>query len=315
MDLPFFKNRNEVDFLVERRFPDAMTIRGRAASLTRFPGDEKTAREMTAYANKLQVMPEAQFQALLAEEKRKEGIELEARATREEAGRFFNQLDASADFSHWSKKAYWTLDEATALSFGKTPDVVNWVSINGHVDRSPFAARYAQLRDLVERARIAQHLSDPISPGVYIAWAKRNGIDFPADLEVALVARGWHFADWKALYEQEVRSKNEIRNEVNAQLASLAASRDELQKVVDDLRVQLDAAKKASLPAKERDSLVRLVYGMAVDYHGYDPEELRSKIPGQIASGLSRFGISLHPDTIRKYLKEGFEICPPIEIK
>ena len=48
----------------------------------------------------------------------------------EDQERFFNQPSADADFDYWSKMAHWTLDEAVALSFGKSPAVVNKKSLS-----------------------------------------------------------------------------------------------------------------------------------------------------------------------------------------
>lgn len=43
----------------------------------------------------------------------------------EEASAFCNQPNAKADFDHWSKMAYWTLEEGGALLLGREPKRVN----------------------------------------------------------------------------------------------------------------------------------------------------------------------------------------------
>lgn len=48
----------------------------------------------------------------------------------------------SADFDHYCKMAYWTLDECVALSLGKDPKRVNWKVVQPHTDNSCFAFRY-----------------------------------------------------------------------------------------------------------------------------------------------------------------------------
>jgi len=80
--------------------------------------------------------------ARLTAEQAKERQELIEKADREEKARFFNRSSANADFSHWSKATYWTLDEAIALSFGKAPEVVKWESVQSLVGVSPFAFQY-----------------------------------------------------------------------------------------------------------------------------------------------------------------------------
>ncbi len=56
-----------------------------------------------------------------------------------------------ADLVYWSKVAYWTIEEGTALSYGCEPRVVNWDALEG--SEYPFAAIYAVRRDLAMRAR------------------------------------------------------------------------------------------------------------------------------------------------------------------
>ena len=73
------------------------------------------------------------LQALYEQEHEKERVEQQAKADREEAQRFFNQPRAKADFEYWSKCAYWTLDEAIALSLGKAPQIVSWEKVKGYV--------------------------------------------------------------------------------------------------------------------------------------------------------------------------------------
>jgi hypothetical protein len=60
---------------------------------------------------------------------------------------------------------------------------------------------------------------------------------------------------------------------------------------------------------KERESLLKLVIGMAVGGYGYD-RSAKSKIPGQIASDLDELGLRLDVDTVRKFLKQGLELVP-----
>ncbi len=88
---------------------------------------------------------------------------------REEQKRFFSMPNADVDFTHWGKAAQWTLDEATALSFGKAPEVVNWASVKDLVDLSPFATQYARVLDLAHRAKERQQLHDPVVPGLFLA--------------------------------------------------------------------------------------------------------------------------------------------------
>ncbi len=67
---------------------------------------------------------------------------------------------------------------------------------------------------------------------------------------------------------------------------------------------------KTSLGTKERDTLLKLVIGMAVRGYAYDPTAKRSATTGEIKSDLDLLGINLDEDTIRKWLKESAERLP-----
>ena len=55
---------------------------------------------------------------------------------------------------------------------------------------------------------------------------------------------------------------------------------------------------------RERETLLKLVIGMAVEAYRHDPSAGRSTAPGEIAEDLAKHGLSVTDDTIRKYLKE-----------
>jgi hypothetical protein len=223
-----------------------------------------------------------------------------------------------AEIGHWSRAAFWFFDEATALSFGREPKLVKWENVKEYTEVSPFAHKYERLRDLILRARQAGQLTDPTPPGFYIAWARRNDVDFPADLEAAVVARGSQIGDWKSKYDelsslydallaqmdklmQQVQSDKEIHKSLQARIAELEAT--------------LNAAPTAErgLLGKERESVLRLIIGMAVKGYGYDPTTTRSKVVTEITSDLTKAGVELTDDTVRKWLRDAAELLPPAE--
>jgi len=66
------------------------------------------------------------------------------------------------------------------------------------------------------------------------------------------------------------------------------------------------------LGARERDSLLKMIIGMAVIGYRFDPKA-RSGATKDIADDLHLAGVPLDPDTIRKWLKEAAELLPPSE--
>jgi hypothetical protein len=67
---------------------------------------------------------------------------------------------------------------------------------------------------------------------------------------------------------------------------------------------------KKDIGTRERDTLLKLLIGMAVAGYKYSPNESRSHTPVEIASDLQGLGISMTDDTVRKWLKEARAMLP-----
>lgn len=99
---------------------------------------------------------------------------------------FAKAIATQDDFSVWSKAPYWTIDEATALSFGKNPKLVHWFTVQPLLDSSDFARKYATLRELITRAVKIEELSAESSPLEYMSWIKRRHSGFPEGLALKI---------------------------------------------------------------------------------------------------------------------------------
>ena len=67
---------------------------------------------------------------------------------------------------------------------------------------------------------------------------------------------------------------------------------------------------KKPLHTRERQTLLKMVIGMAMEQYGYNPKANRNDATAHIASDLSLSGLSIDPDTVRKWLKEAAELLP-----
>lgn len=65
------------------------------------------------------------------------------------------------------------------------------------------------------------------------------------------------------------------------------------------------------LGTRERDTLLKLVIGMAIAGYRYSPDAARSDAPAEIASDLAKLGMSVTDDTVRKWLKEAARTVLP----
>lgn len=62
----------------------------------------------------------------------------------------------------------------------------------------------------------------------------------------------------------------------------------------------------------ERNNMLKLIIGMAIDAYGYEPDKNRNNLTGNnknsLNAKLQTHGINISDDTIRKYLKEAKEL-------
>jgi hypothetical protein len=127
-------------------------------------------------------------------------------------------------------------------------------------------------------------------------------VEMPAGLVVAVKDLGIQIADWKSLHDRLQTRVQELEAALAKQPAAPVVSAPPVA-----------PSKKESLSTRERNSLLTLVVGMAMAWHGYDPWKPRNKAASDIASELQRVGLSLSDDTIRAYLQEARELVPPPE--
>lgn len=339
---------NPLEYLVKINFPLERNYKASVPSLSAMrPSirDDDYLRRASDYRKELGQISYPELLVLAEEAAKAEAQKAIAKRDTEEANRFFNLPHADVDIAHWSRMSVWSLDEAVALSLGKDPRKVNWDRVKDHVDDSRFAAIYRAQRQIFHSAKIAGQLWDSTIPGVFLAWAERMNVEMPPALVDAIKALGVQIADWKSAYERQKataeKAEAEALEEKKASIKLMADHGTYIQKlsidyskIIDGYRAkisdleqtlsqQIEAVKAAqvappkskgkSFGARERESLLKLVIGMAVEAYRYDPKANRSDIIGEIAGDLEKVGIPLDADTVRKYLYEARDLLPPPE--
>lgn len=271
-----------IAYLLRRKFGEAV-LTGPVSGVQEDDreAEAQISEELQAYRAQLQGLAEEQLFALAYQEREIEAREL---VDAQEEGRFFNQPETRADYEYWSRLPLWTLDEAVALTLEKSPVLVTWSGIEEYAESSPFAARFANLRRLVLRAKEAQQRPELVPPADYIAWAKANAVPVPPDLEESVQAFSGNVPDWKVLYEEE-----KLRH---------ASTSDELER--------LKAAGKP-LGRKEQNTLYKLLLGMAVANYEHDSRKNRTATSRLIAQDLKTLNLSVDADTVRKWLQNAKE--------
>lgn len=234
-----------------------------------------------------------------AEVKARYDAELEQKHTEDDQRRFFNEPKAAADFEHWGRMDLWNLDEAASLSFGKDPRVVSRKRVEAILSyTSPFASKYRDLCEVIERAVQAKSLSFPIKPEIFVAWTERNGILFPENLKAIVKARGQETPDWKARYGDLSEKTTKMIAEQESRIADLT---QELEK----------ALAEKPLKTRERDTVCKIIIGMAVRGYAYNPQAKKNTAISDIASDIQHLGLSVDQDTIRRWVQEALLLIPP----
>ena len=234
-----------------------------------------------------------------AEIKARYNAELEQKHIEDDQRRFFNEPKAAADFEHWGRMDLWSLDEAVSLSFGKDPRVVSRKRVEGILSyTSPFASKYRELCEVIERAMQAKNLTDPVKPEIFVAWVERSGIPFPENLKEIVKARGQETPDWKTRYDDLLGKTSKIIADQESRISDLT---QELEK----------ALAEKPLKTKERETVCKIIIGMAIRGYGYNPQAKKNMAISDIANDIEHLGLSVDQDTIRRWVKEALTLAPP----
>lgn len=189
---------DQVEYLVRRKYPNASRVSPyiSLSQISSYVDNKDLFDEINAYRGVLAAMPLDDLKNLYDNEKTKELEFIKRKSELEESKKFYNLLSADADFVYWGKIEHWTLDEAIALSFGKTPEIVSWTTIQPLTNSSTFAKEYAKRRELALRALYWKKLFDPVLPFIFIAWATEMEIDVPSNLITEVQKKGGSAVNW-----------------------------------------------------------------------------------------------------------------------
>jgi|GEM_PF-6930219 len=81
---------------------------------------------------------------------------------------------------------------------------------------------------------------------------------------------------------------------------------DDVKKLIPQAGADLDK----HLGAREKDTLLKLVIGLAIGGYGYDPKAAKNMATQEIVNDLRLRGISMDADTVKKWLKQGALLLP-----
>lgn len=114
-------------------------------------------------------------------------------------------------------------------------------------------------------------------------------------------------ADTFRALQADREAKNMELREINKRLEEVISERDAIKGCLEKMTAASQAATK-NLTSVERQAMLRIIIGMAIDAYDYNPSIKRNQATGDkstsISAALERSGISINSDTVRKYLTE-----------
>ena len=204
-----------------------------------------------------------------------------------------------ADFAYFARSRHWKNEEVSCLALGVDPrtfadneDDFLEGRHSGNLELQAFVAGYVDIEKLIS-GYFTTHNFDVRSPQFWVNWLLAMKLPCPEEMVNAVQEFGGTHTNWEEL-AKAADSDLQKANERIARLETAIAD-----KVI---------ANPAS--TKERESLLKLVIGMAVKGYGFDPKAKKSPITNDIENDLALLGISLTHDTIRKYLTEATKHLP-----
>ncbi|CAM3721117.1 hypothetical protein [Bordetella tumulicola] len=124
---------------------------------------------------------------------------------------------------------------------------------------------------------------------------------------------------WEAC-EHAIKSGNGLDAYAEKLLSTKHASfwRNDIKKWLKEIdwkeaRYFASSARKlqeSPIGTRERETMLKLIIGMAIKGYDYDPNAKKNEATGQIAASLQGIGLPVSDETIRKYLKEAAELLP-----
>jgi len=224
---------------------------------------------------------------------------------------FWQAAIPDANCEYWARMPHWTEEEAAALLLGVNPEIMTNGSDSWEDIVRAHAGQYAGILALTRRVTANRQIEPPCTPARWLAWA--IALDMPVPEELRQLVDQWDGVG-KASEDREAESLLRTRiEELEAELAAVQnAHREFVQGLKADHLAELIAAAKSNQPlgARERETMLKIVIGMAVKGYSFDPRASRSDRINEIVRDVEKCGLSVSDDTVRRYLKEAAELLP-----
>lgn len=186
----------------------------------------------------------------------------------------FSEDNTINNFSSWLDKETWTEKEAAFLLCGYHPNVL-WFQFSSKLfEPEQLEKRYSECSKMLCSIREAK-------------------------------LEGNLFYDDEIIVEELIILAFQKRLPIRPELIQAASKK--FPKLLD-LRKEGSKKSNNKFSEKEKNSLLKMIIGMAVSKYGHDSKKQRNKSTTEIFHDMEKLGIFLDQDTITKWLKEAAAI-------
>ncbi|QQA41478.1 hypothetical protein [Pelagovum pacificum] len=189
----------------------------------------------------------------------------------------FNVRHHAADREHWARMPNFTIHELLCLSAGVEPTSFDQKVLEKNARGNPETywspmQFLLKRRELLNRKFLGYSVSGKVDGAGFSTWCSK--VDFEADQEFLELLRRYHGL-----------SDDGVRGGIARHPAKTPQQR-------------------------EIDKIAQLFTAMAIELYGFDRFADRSPTPREITNLAASMGISVHEDTVRKYLGIGAKFIP-----
>lgn len=283
-------------------------LEGGLPTSNQYPVDETTIKAIKAEFTRLDGLAEAEL------DQEYNDLKKHQRAA-EIAGRWYNRAENRADFRHWLKMPYWSVEEGLILLFGYNPRRVNFEDIKKYDD--PVCEHMRDGLELAKRSIQVEALLALNSPKAFVKWANDVEIAVPEKLLVGLAQQGQTVLSSKDVIEAKLDQIEKLKSIVatledtisqqSETAKSLLNTLDERKRIITALEHKLAEADqiKSEKPTDPRytKSLHKIIIAVVCDCYGYEVNSKKGAVISDIQNALATLDFEMSDDTIRGILK------------
>jgi len=326
----------KISSLAYEKFPNTKDVFGKddlsAFDIAKRSPELKKEFELAEeYKEELELLSEEEINKLHAPIKKREEEKRERKIEEIENAKFCRS-NMKADHDYWNKADYLTVEEFVALSFDKNPEIINkeYVVKHSYTNYSQhnfyaelkFPKEYLKRLNLLSRS-VEQFIESNLQektkqifskktiekisllPKYYINWAKSKDITLPSEMYKII-------EDNKNAEEEKLDNLNRKYRTLLVELQKTLQEAKTKEEQINLLKAQIkdksDEFEKLKnekiLGITDKRSLLKMIYGMAIDGYGWKPEDKKSPTTKEITDAVNtNCDAQIDIDTVRKWLK------------